>query len=238
MAHEGSVPLDQRRVAESPRGRGAGTRARWCGCERRQDASRTRSKALKNRTTVTYSEGDSFPFLTVRAVGAGARPGCRRDPECGAHIISRGIERDQRFRAMGIDYGPYFQGIREVWVGDGEALARVAIRDGDRVSSPLHAASDAHGRRAASDQRNLLPIARLRRLRIRLPFSAEAGGDGAACSPPRALPTCARWPPIGSTSRCSTRWAALALFSGRSLFARRRTGSPGSSSLPMGARNR
>ncbi|MGL6097065.1 MAG: beta-ketoacyl synthase N-terminal-like domain-containing protein, partial [Fimbriiglobus sp.] len=42
-----------------------------------------------------------------------------------------------RVRAEGIDFGPTFQGLRQVWTGDGEALAELAPPPGDGIEKYL-----------------------------------------------------------------------------------------------------
>ena len=45
----------------------------------------------------------------------------------------------ERFRALGIDYGPSFRGLRQVHVGEREALARVSSEGSSLAASPLSA---------------------------------------------------------------------------------------------------
>jgi acyl transferase domain-containing protein/acyl carrier protein len=40
------------------------------------------------------------------------------------------------FKALGLDYGPTFRRVEEVWQGDGEALARLSLVDGDYALHP------------------------------------------------------------------------------------------------------
>ncbi|MGH8876155.1 MAG: SDR family NAD(P)-dependent oxidoreductase, partial [Stackebrandtia sp.] len=48
---------------------------------------------------------------------------------CGTHLDRTAVYR--RFRQLGINYGPLFQGIRELWIGPTDVLASVAVNELD-----------------------------------------------------------------------------------------------------------
>ncbi|BCB74913.1 hypothetical protein Pflav_013230 [Phytohabitans flavus] len=91
-------------------------------------------RALEGAEPVTYSQG----VWDVPAAGAPPLP-----PQSLARLRDRcprmlpADELYARFRACGIDYGPFFRGLREIRAGDGEvfATARAATADPAR---PLH----------------------------------------------------------------------------------------------------
>src|SRR5262249_10238365 len=76
-------------------------------------------QALDGARTVTYSQGG------WEAPAGGAGPAPRRSPQELRDRCPRALDTDDlyaRFRARGIDYGPFFRGLREVRVGDGEVF--------------------------------------------------------------------------------------------------------------------
>jgi len=85
----------------------------------------------------TYSQGQCEPVDPLPACIVDSPEDIRR--RCPRSIDAASFY--ERFRSMGIEFGPYFQSIQEIWAGEGEALALVAVSEIDRgelASYKLH----------------------------------------------------------------------------------------------------
>lgn len=82
----------------------------------------------ENGSMVTYSQGDCAPFLPEPVRAITSLEDVRR--RCSQSLTAEALYR--LFRDMGIEYGPYFRPVKEVWIGNNEALARVAIAARDQ----------------------------------------------------------------------------------------------------------
>ncbi|MFD7504298.1 SDR family NAD(P)-dependent oxidoreductase [Streptomyces sp. NPDC059850] len=110
------------------------------------DASGRRPVTLHSRPAVSddrpWSRHASGVLSAVAREVAPAEPVGRVWPPTGAEPV----ELDgfyERLAALGLDYGPVFQGLRAVWRGDGEVFAEVALEEraaGDAARFGLHPA--------------------------------------------------------------------------------------------------
>jgi hypothetical protein len=107
--------------------------------------------SASGRTEVTIGPASAPHTASAEMYAAGriaAVPGVEaaqaEHPDHARARLPRSLSREEFYRALaanGLDYGEAFQGVQAIWLGDGEALGKIAlpeVLDGDREHYQVH----------------------------------------------------------------------------------------------------